>query len=180
MKNNKLLYWVKYLLGNRLFVIILSIIILVACLYISFVQIPLQIYVNKSTDKMLYKTDICSEIDDLNESYIENSDKIMNIVTTYVDSYAIQYDENSDLDELFKDCTERQKRWTSISMYIDEYMMGFEKWTDYRKNIEVSTLVSLYKNYLVEYSELRNLILERETIYVTISELESLLKEEDK
>lgn len=180
MKDVDLLYLVKYLLCGKKIVWGLSIIVMTICSYLSLVQTPLQISTDKSTEHVSYRNDIYYELDILNESYIENSNKIMDTIVNYVDSYAIQYDQSSDPNELFKDCTDSQRKWTSISMYIDEYMKEFEKWTDYRKNVEVSTLISLYKNYLIEYSELRNLILERETIYVTISELESLLKEEDK
>ena len=178
MKNNKLSFQIKCLFGNRIFLMGLSATIVFWCIYLSVLQIRIGEEAERRKQRMFYEIDIENEIDDLNKSYIENSDNIMECAKVYIEKYSIQYNETSDMYELFKDVTDSQVHWTSISMYIDEYMVDYDNWSDYKKNQEVTTMISLYKNYLINYTEMGNLILERETIYATIKELELLLEEE--
>lgn len=158
---------------NKLVTLVLSVVIIIACIYLSVFKIPSQINTYKNNKNELYRSDITRECKSLDQKFLTNSMDILLEINKFI------LINNIELTDDKLEYTKREKDWLVISQYYDEYFVDTDTWGDYRLNFEVTAMISLFRAEFMGEPPLADLIYKREEIYVTREELAKILEENE-
>lgn len=159
------------LLYSWVFIGFLGLVTLFLSLYITLIQIPERAAVKRQMEKIEYQTDINREVTKLSRKYHENS---VNICQTYYDSLFKEYGVTVDTDvESYDD---DYVDIITANIYFDEYFVGNDFSKPETLDDEITMFLSTFKDILSDNEELLNLMQERESLYVTITNLSNKLQ----